>query len=59
VTVESHVEEIDDQPIRWLTAPGGDPPVLYLHGVPDAAEQWEPFLERTGGLAPDLPGFGR
>jgi pimeloyl-ACP methyl ester carboxylesterase len=59
VTVESHVEEIDDQPIRWLTAPGGDPPVLYLHGVPDAAELWEPFLERTGGLAPDLPGFGR
>jgi pimeloyl-ACP methyl ester carboxylesterase len=59
VTVESHVEEIDDQPIRWLSAPGGDPPVLYLHGVPDAAEMWEPFLERTGGLAPDLPGFGR
>jgi pimeloyl-ACP methyl ester carboxylesterase len=59
VTVESHVEEIDDQPIRWLTAPGGDPPVVYLHGVPDAAELWEPFLERTGGLAPDLPGFGR
>jgi pimeloyl-ACP methyl ester carboxylesterase len=59
VTVESHVEEIDDQPIRWLTAPGGEPPVLYLHGVPDAAEMWEPFLERTGGLAPDLPGFGR
>jgi pimeloyl-ACP methyl ester carboxylesterase len=59
VTVESHVEEIDDQPIRWLTAPGGDPPVLYLHGVPDAAELWAPFLERTGGLAPDLPGFGR
>jgi pimeloyl-ACP methyl ester carboxylesterase len=59
VTVESHVEEIDDQPIRWLTAPGGDPPVLYLHGVPDAAELWAPFLERTGGLAPDWPGFGR
>jgi pimeloyl-ACP methyl ester carboxylesterase len=59
VTVESHVEEIDDQPIRRLTAPGGDPPVLYLHGVPDAAEEWEPFLERTGGIAPDLPGFGR
>jgi pimeloyl-ACP methyl ester carboxylesterase len=59
VTVESHVEEIDDQPIRWLSAPGGDPPVLYLHGVPDAAEMWQPFLERTGGMAPDLPGFGR
>src|SRR2546423_11372918 len=20
---------------------------------------WTPFLERTGGIAPDLPGFGR
>jgi pimeloyl-ACP methyl ester carboxylesterase len=59
VTVESHVEEIDGQPIRWLSAPGGDPPALYLHGVPDAAELWQPFLERTGGFAPDLPGFGR
>ena len=32
----------------------------YLHGVPDAAPTTgSPFLERTGGLAPDLPGFGR
>jgi pimeloyl-ACP methyl ester carboxylesterase len=59
VTVESHTEEIGGVPIRWLAAPGGDPPVVYLHGVPDAAEEWEPFLARTGGLAPDLPGFGR
>lgn len=33
-------------------------PVLYIHGVPDSAEMWEPFLERTGGTALDLPGFG-
>ena len=59
MTVESHVEDIDGQPIRWLSVPGSDPPVLYLHGVPDAAEMWEPFLERTGGIAVDLPGFGR
>jgi len=36
----------------------GDAPVLYLHGVPNSGEMWEPFLERTGGIAPDLPGFG-
>jgi pimeloyl-ACP methyl ester carboxylesterase len=36
----------------------GDP-VLYLHGVPTDGDDWLPFLERTGGLAPDLPGFGR
>ena len=33
--------------------------MLYVHGVPDSAEQWQPFLERTGGIAVDLPGFGR
>ena len=59
MAIETHVDDIDGQPIRWLTAPGEDPPVLYLHGVPDAAERWEPFLERAGGIAPDLPGFGR
>jgi pimeloyl-ACP methyl ester carboxylesterase len=35
------------------------PPALYLHGVPDSSDEWIPFLARTGGLAPDLPGFGR
>jgi pimeloyl-ACP methyl ester carboxylesterase len=34
-------------------------PVLYLHGVPTSGSDWLPFLERTGGIAPDLPGFGR
>jgi pimeloyl-ACP methyl ester carboxylesterase len=33
-------------------------PTLYLHGVPNHGAQWRPFLERTGGIAPDLPGFG-
>jgi pimeloyl-ACP methyl ester carboxylesterase len=32
---------------------------LYLHGVPDSSDQWLDFLARSGGLAPDLPGFGR
>jgi pimeloyl-ACP methyl ester carboxylesterase len=42
---------------HWRRA--GAEPILYLHGVPTASWQWEPFLARTGGLAPDLPGFGR
>ena len=33
--------------------------MLYLHGVPTSSDDWVAFLERTGGLAPDLPGFGR
>jgi pimeloyl-ACP methyl ester carboxylesterase len=36
----------------------GDAPILYLHGVPTHSHEWVPFLERSGGIAPDLPGFG-
>jgi pimeloyl-ACP methyl ester carboxylesterase len=32
---------------------------LYVHGVPDNSDLWLEFLARGGGLAPDLPGFGR
>jgi pimeloyl-ACP methyl ester carboxylesterase len=39
--------------------PRTDAPVLYVHGVPTNGDDWLPFLERTGGYAPDLPGFGR
>jgi pimeloyl-ACP methyl ester carboxylesterase len=42
---------------HWRQA--GDAPVLYVHGVPAAGWSWEPFLARAGGVAPDLPGFGR
>lgn len=45
--------------VQRLEAPAaGAAPVLYLHGVPTASWQWLPFLEATGGVAPDLPGFG-
>ncbi|MEA2152633.1 MAG: hypothetical protein QOI18_866 [Solirubrobacteraceae bacterium] len=44
-------------------APGAGTPEaavpLYLHGVPDNSDLWLGFLARSGGLAPDLPGFGR
>jgi pimeloyl-ACP methyl ester carboxylesterase len=36
----------------------GEAPVVYLHGVPTASWDWDPFLARAGGIAPDLPGFG-
>jgi pimeloyl-ACP methyl ester carboxylesterase len=42
---------------RWLRA--GEAPILCLHGVPTASFDWLPLLERAGGVAPDLPGFGR
>jgi pimeloyl-ACP methyl ester carboxylesterase len=49
--------EVAGLDVHWLEA--GARPVLYLHGVPTASWEWLSFLERTGGVAPDLPGFGR
>ena len=43
------------------TAPPPGPTCpLYIHGVPDQLGRLDPpFLEHTGGVAPDLIGFGR
>ena len=38
---------------------GSDAVPLYVHGVPESSDAWLEFLARSGGLAPDLPGFGR
>lgn len=51
-----HEAVIEGTLVSWLQEPGGN--VLYVHGVPDSAAMWTPFLERTGGIAVDLPGFG-
>jgi pimeloyl-ACP methyl ester carboxylesterase len=62
--VSDHTGDLDGLPIFWRSAPvptsaASSGPPLYLHGVPTNSDDWLPFLERTGGLAPDLPGFGR
>jgi pimeloyl-ACP methyl ester carboxylesterase len=57
--VSDHTGELDGQPVFWRSAPSQGTPTLYLHGVPTSSDDWVPFLERTGGVAPDLPGFGR
>lgn len=63
--MSDHSGEIEGRPIFWRSAPAleaagarGAVP-LYVHGVPDNSDLWLPFLARSGGLAPDLPGFGR
>jgi pimeloyl-ACP methyl ester carboxylesterase len=56
--IERHEADLDGLPVVWRSAPGSVPPVLWLHGVPDAGDLWAPFLERVGGIAPDLMGFG-
>lgn len=59
--VEEHTTTIDHVPVFYRSAgpsPGSARP-LYLHEAITSSEDWTAFLERTGGLAPDLIGFGR
>jgi pimeloyl-ACP methyl ester carboxylesterase len=58
--VRENSADIDGLPVFWRSAPapGTDVP-LYIHGVPTSSDDWPEFLSRTGGLALDLPGFGR
>ncbi len=59
--VSEHTAQLGELPIFWRSAPspGDETPALYLHGVPTNSDDWLGFLKRGGGLAPDLPGFGR
>jgi pimeloyl-ACP methyl ester carboxylesterase len=59
--VSDHNGEIDGLPVFWRTAEpaAGTVTPLYVHGVPTSSDDWLKFLARTGGIAPDLPGFGR
>jgi pimeloyl-ACP methyl ester carboxylesterase len=57
VKISEERAEVAGLEVHWRAA--GDAPILYLHGVPTGSFDWIPFLERIGGIAPDLPGFGR
>jgi pimeloyl-ACP methyl ester carboxylesterase len=68
--VSDHEEDLDGLPVFWRSAPAPgedaaagaaprEPVTVYLHGVPTNSDDWLGFLEQSGGLAPDLPGFGR
>jgi pimeloyl-ACP methyl ester carboxylesterase len=59
VHVDEHTIELGEGPVFYHSAPYEGDPVLYLHGAPTSSDDFIPFLELTGGLAPDLPGFGR
>jgi pimeloyl-ACP methyl ester carboxylesterase len=62
LVVRDHSGELHGQPLFWRSSQGPDPaesPTLFVHGVPTSSDDWVPFLERVGGIAPDLPGFGR
>ena len=55
--VDEHTIEVAGSPVFFRSSPGSD--VLYLHSVPTSSDDWLGLLGRTGGVAVDLPGFGR
>jgi pimeloyl-ACP methyl ester carboxylesterase len=55
-----HTIEVAGAPVFYRSAPSPtDDSPLYLHGIPTSSDDWTGLLERTGGIAPDLIGFGR
>jgi pimeloyl-ACP methyl ester carboxylesterase len=51
--------ELDDQPV-FLRRGGNDhEPIVYLHGLGTSSFDWIEPLKLGGGVAVDLPGFGR
>jgi pimeloyl-ACP methyl ester carboxylesterase len=59
VGVDEHTIEVAGASVFYHRAPAHDSEVLYLHSVPTSSDDWSAPLELTGGLAPDMPGFGR
>jgi len=59
VRVDEHTFQLDDSPIYYRSADAPGMPKLYLHGIPTSSDDWVECLARTGGIAPDLIGFGR
>ncbi|HEY2259421.1 MAG TPA: alpha/beta fold hydrolase [Solirubrobacteraceae bacterium] len=57
--VDEHTIEVAGAPVFYRRAPATGATALYLHSVPTSSDDWREFLPRTGGLAPDLIGFGR
>ena len=60
-TVSEQRAEIAGVETFWRRAEpdAGRAPALFVHGVPVSSDIWLPFLDRCGGIALDLPGFGR
>ena len=60
--ITEHHDTLAGQPVFWRSAPtqsNDAAPALYVHGVPTSSDDFVAFLAAGGGLAVDLPGFGR
>ncbi len=59
MAVAEQTIELAGAPVFYRHSPSVGATVVYLHGAPTSSDDWLPFLELSGGLAPDLLGFGR
>jgi pimeloyl-ACP methyl ester carboxylesterase len=59
VGVDEHTIEIAGASVFYRRAPAPGTEVLYLHSAPTSSDDWQAPLALSGGVAPDLPGFGR
>jgi pimeloyl-ACP methyl ester carboxylesterase len=59
VQVAEHTIQLAGAPVFYRRTEAELAPLLYVHGCPTSSDDWIPLLERTGGIAPDLVGFGR
>jgi pimeloyl-ACP methyl ester carboxylesterase len=59
VRVDEHTIQVAGSPVFYRRAPSAGTPILYLHGAPTSSDDWLEALAQTGGIAADLPGFGR
>lgn len=57
--VDEHTIEVAGASVFYRRAPARNSEVLYLHSVPTSSDDWVDPLASSGGVAPDLPGFGR
>jgi pimeloyl-ACP methyl ester carboxylesterase len=59
VGVDEHTTEVAGASVFYRRAATAGTETLYLHSVPTSSDDWGELLALTGGVAPDLPGFGR
>ena len=57
--VDEHTIAVAGASVFYRRAPALGVETVYLHTVPTSADDWSELLALTGGVAPDLPGFGR
>ncbi len=57
---DEHTVDLASANAFYRSAPAQITPTpVFIHGVPTSADVWDPVLDATGGIALDLPGFGR